>query len=184
MPIARGSYAARTLLVHFVDTNQAVVDALRRQFERFPEVEVSRGDITAMASGVVVSPANSHGFMDGGVDKLYSAFFGPSLTRAVRDAVLGRPEGLLPVGAAVAVATGHSRIHHVIIAPTMEMPEHVPASHAYRALRAALRLMSEDESLGEALYSPGLTTLVGGVAPELAAAEMSEAYADFKLARG
>ncbi len=167
------------MLLHLVDTSLPVFEALRASFARFPEVEVAHGDITVLASGAVVSPANSYGFMDGGVDKVYSAFFGRALVVAVRDAVLARPEGRLPVGAAIAVATGHPTIRHVIVAPTMAMPEHVPAANAYRALRAALRLMSADDTLGDHLYCPGLATLVGGVDPELAAAEMSEAYRDW-----
>jgi O-acetyl-ADP-ribose deacetylase (regulator of RNase III) len=122
------------------------------------------------------------GFMDGGIDRHYAAFFGPTLAERVRDAVLAQPEGHLPIGAAVAVPTGHIRIRHLVLAPTMISPEHVPAVNAYRALRAALRLMTRSPELGPILYSPGLTTLVGGVAPADAANEMALAYADWKTA--
>jgi O-acetyl-ADP-ribose deacetylase (regulator of RNase III) len=57
------------------------------------------------------------------------------------------------------------------------LPEHVPASHAYRALRAALRAAAREPEIGD-LYCPGLATGVGGVEPIDAAREMMVAYAD------
>jgi O-acetyl-ADP-ribose deacetylase (regulator of RNase III) len=65
----------------------------------------------------------------------------------------------------------------------MISPEHVPAANAYRALRAALKLMDRTPELGDTLFCPGLATLVGGVAPDDAAREMSEAYADWRNSR-
>ncbi|TKC94663.1 hypothetical protein E8A74_48070 [Polyangium fumosum] len=116
-------------------------------------------------------------FMDGGVDRAYAAFFGPAFERLVYDAVARRPDGFLPVGAAEIVPTGHARIPYVLLAPTMLMPEHVSASHAYRALRAALRVAARESKI-EDLYCPGLATGVGGVEPDDAAREMAAAYAD------
>lgn len=168
------------LRLHLVDIAEDVVFALEKHFRRFAEVEVCHGDITVLASGAVVSPANSQGFMDGGVDRAYARFFGSGLTRAVRDAVLARPEGHLPVGAALAVPTGNARIPYLVLAPTMFAPEQVPAANAYRAMRAALKLVAASPEIGDALFCPGLTTLVGGVTPDEAAREMSEAYADWR----
>jgi O-acetyl-ADP-ribose deacetylase (regulator of RNase III) len=161
--------------LHLVDVDPLVVAAWRREFQPFPEVEVCQGSILAVARGAVVSPANGYGFMDGGVDRAYAMFFGPALERRVRDVMARQPEGFLPVGAAVIVATGHERIQHVILAPTMLMPEHVPAAHAYRALRAVLRLAVREGGLGD-IFCPGLATGVGGVSPSDAAREMAAAY--------
>ena len=168
--------------LHLVDTNATLVAAWRREFQRFPDVEVLCGDILAVAATAVVSPANGYGFMDGGVDRAYAAFFGPAFERLVYDVVARRPEGFLPVGAAEIVPTGHARVPYVILAPTMLMPEHVPASHAYRALRAALRAAARESEIGD-LYCPGLATGVGCVEPIDAAREMMAAYADAMRAR-
>ena len=110
-------------------------------------------------------------------------FFGRALTRAVREAALAQPEGHVPIGVAIAVPTGHPRIRYLVVAPTMISPEHVPAANAYRSLRAALKLMDRTPELGDTLFCPGLATLVGGVAPDDAAREMSEAYADWRNSR-
>src|SRR5690349_1175201 len=133
--------------LHFVDINRRVVEALRESFGAYSEVSVEHGDLLAVAHYAIVSPANSHGIMDGGIDRDYSQFFTPKLVTAVREAVLARPEGYLPVGAAIRISTGNNRIPHLIVAPTMYMPESVPASNAYRALRAVLRLVNLDPLL-------------------------------------
>jgi O-acetyl-ADP-ribose deacetylase (regulator of RNase III) len=118
--------------------------------------------------------------MDGGIDRAYVRFFGTQLESDVREMIARRPEGLLPVGAAELIHTGHPRIPYMIVAPTMLMPEQVPALNARRAMRAALRVVSAQPSLTRDVYCPGLTTLVGGVAPADAAREMAAAYADWQ----
>lgn len=167
--------------LHFVDIQPAVTEALRVAFSIYAEseVEVSCGDILEMASHCVVSPANSYGFMDGGVDAAYLAYFGQGLQSLVQVAIGRRPEGMLPVGAALAVATGHGRIPYMIVAPTME----VPAQHAGRALRAVLRLLDKEPRLDGEIFCPGLGTWVGHVSPADAAASMAEAYAIWRRTR-
>lgn len=162
--------------LHFVDNNPAVASALKEAFARHPEVGVICGDMLEHARDCVVSPANSYGYMDGGIDAAYAGFFGPQLLVVVQAAIHRRPEGMLPVGAALAVATGHARIPWMIVAPTMEMPEEVPASHAGRALRAALRLIDSEPKLDCHIFCPGLATWVGRVSPVDAAASMLSAY--------
>ena len=164
--------------LHLVDANPAVASALQKAFEPFAEVEVSQGDLLAMAEGCVVSPANSFGYMDGGFDKHLRDFFGLQIESRVQAAVAQRPEGMLPVGASLLIPTGHHKIPHLLLAPTMEMPEHVDASHAYRAMRAVLRLAMAANFPASEVYCPGLATGVGGVTPEAAAHEMARAYFD------
>jgi O-acetyl-ADP-ribose deacetylase (regulator of RNase III) len=166
--------------VHLVDSNPAVVDAWRHCFAEFPEVHIERGNILDVAAGAVLSPANSFGFMDGGIDRAYAAFFGPTLTAAVRNAVLAQPEGHLPIGAAVAIPTGNPRISYLVVAPTMVSPEHAAPAVAYRAFRAALKLMARSPDLGNTLFAPGLATGVGLADPAAVASEMAEAYRDWK----
>ena len=172
--------AHASLRLHLVDHDARVAAALSTAFEAFPEVSVSCDDILRVAHHLVVSPANSQGFMDGGVDRAYAAFFGNALTRRVRDAVLRQPEGALPVGAAIVLLTGHPHIEYLVLAPTMSSPEHVPPTNAYRALRAALRLVNTQDGLAGDWFCPGLTTLVGGAEPSRAASEMAEAYRDWR----
>jgi len=166
--------------LHLVDLNPDVVAAWRIHFASFPEVEIACANLLSVAEHCVLSPANSYGFMDGGIDRAYAAFFGGQIETRVQETIARRPDGLLPVGAAELVLTGHARIPYMIVAPTMLMPEHVPALNARRALRAALRIITSNPDVGRDVYCPGLTTLVGAVSPGEAAAQMAAAYAHWK----
>jgi O-acetyl-ADP-ribose deacetylase (regulator of RNase III) len=166
--------------LHFVDTNQDLIEALRRAFREVPHVTCASGDILEIARHTIVSPANSYGFMDGGIDAAYSAFFGEALQSSVQAAINRRPEGYLPVGASLVVRTGHSRIPYLIVAPTMHIPEEVPSRNCYRAMRAILRLVEDEPCLAEDIFCPGLATGTGRVPVDAAAEAMFQAYADWR----
>lgn len=167
-------------MLHFVDTSREVIDELRRVFVAVDEVVCSQGNILDVARNALVSPANSYGFMDGGIDAAYAEFFGPRLQAAVQAAINRRPEGYLPVGASLAVRTGHDTIPYLIVAPTMHTPEEVPSAHCYRAMRAVLRLMTAEPDIGREVFCPGLATGVGRVPPAEAAEQIFRAYEDWR----
>lgn len=96
------------MTLHFVDINPAVAGALRDAFKGFSGVHVSCANILTVARHCLVSPANSFGYMDGGIDAAYLEFFGPSIQTRVQGAIQRRPEGYLPVGASLWVETGHA----------------------------------------------------------------------------
>jgi O-acetyl-ADP-ribose deacetylase (regulator of RNase III) len=166
--------------LHLVDANPAVVAAWREEFRPFPDVVVQQGDLLALAENTAVSPANGSGFMDGGIDQAYGAFFGPRIEQRVQEAIARQPGGHLPVGASLVVGTGHRRIPFLIVAPTMLLPEAVGEDSCYRALRAVLRLAGKNPEIGRKVFCPGLATGVGRVAPSAAAREMARAYKDWK----
>lgn len=166
--------------LHLVDASSAVVLALQEAFAAHQDVTVQHGDILTVAHGALVSPANSNGFMDGGIDQQYAAFFELVVQKRVLEAVRSRPEGHLPVGASVVVPTDHAKIPYLIVAPTMFAPGAVEAANAYRALRAVLRLHGSHPALDGDVFCPGLATLTGRVSPQDAASEMAEAYDDWR----
>ena len=57
-------------------TEPPLADAWQRFCGDLPNVTIHRGSILDVACDAVVSPANSYGFMDGGIDMVYSQFFG------------------------------------------------------------------------------------------------------------
>src|SRR4051794_40598373 len=85
-------------------------------------VSVHFGDILDVACDAVVSPANSYGFMDGGIDALYSRHFGWGVEERLQKAIRERHHGELLVGTAEIVETGDEGIPYVIAAPTMRVP--------------------------------------------------------------
>lgn len=128
-------------------------------------------------SGVLVSPANSFGFMDGGVDQAYINRY-PDLQNRVQEQIMREWGGELPVGQAIAVKNPES-IHHswVICAPTMRTPatDLRGTINAYLAMRAAVRLyeaLQINFVIDIPLLCPGLGTLSGGMDPKIALAQM------------
>ncbi len=122
------------------DRNPAVVDAWQNEFKGAPDVDVSLGDIFDLTADAIVSPANSFGFMDGGIDLVYSMRFGWGLQERLRDLLRTHHDGELPVGQAVIVETLDLQIPFLISAPTMRVPMDVSGTvNAYLAFRAAIR---------------------------------------------
>jgi hypothetical protein len=89
-----------------VDRAPTVVEALQQAFAEHPEVTVLGDSILSVAENTIVSPANSYGYMDGGVDRLYVAAFGLELEQRVQRTIDRVANGMLPVGSAVLVDTG------------------------------------------------------------------------------
>ncbi len=84
-------------------------------------MSVLRGSILDVACDAVVSPANSFGFVDGGIDLLYAQHFGWEVQDRLQELIRTRHRELL-VGSAKMVETGHARIPFLIAAPTMRVP--------------------------------------------------------------
>src|SRR5882757_6243547 len=70
-----------------------------------PWVRVFRGSVTDLEVAAVVSPANSFGWMRGGIDGVYSRWL-PGIEDRVRAAIAAEWGSELPVGETVLVPTG------------------------------------------------------------------------------
>ena len=151
-------------------------------------VRVHVGSILEVDCDAVVSPANSFGFMDGGIDLVYSEHFGWGLQERLRVAIREHHHGELLVGTAEVVETGDARIPYLIAAPTMRVPMLLRDSvNPYLAARAALLLVQHGEfrsgpkagtPISERISTiafPGLGTGVGGVSPSVCAVQMAAA---------
>lgn len=165
------------------DLHAPLVAAWERAFAGCEAVEVRLGDLLDADADAYVSPANSYGHMDGGIDWDLRERFDLEIEVRVmaRIAELG---GMLPVGQAIVVETGDAEVPYLISAPTMERPCNVAhTQNAYRAMRALLRAWREfeTEQPGEIrrIAVPGLCTGTGGMAPETAAEQMRAAYDEF-----
>lgn len=181
--------------LHLRDISQALVGAWSRAFEGVADVEISRGDIFSMREGplpgdapidvkadAVVSPANSFGFMDGGIDAVYTYVLGDQVQARAQDTIRREYDGELPVGCAFVVPTGRPELPWCVIAPTMRVPEPVPDSvNAYLALRAAL-IAARRQSIGT-LLCPGLATSVGRMPVDRCARQMRRAWDEFVAER-
>lgn len=155
-----------------------------------PNVEIHRGDIFATAPDAVVSPANSFGFMDGGIDAVYTRVFGPGVQARLQERIRARHFGELLVGAADIVETEHREIPYLIAAPTMRVPMILRDTvNAYLAARAVLILIAAGRlddgapvrSRVRRVAFPGLGTGVGRLPAEVCAHQVRAAIEDITL---
>jgi O-acetyl-ADP-ribose deacetylase (regulator of RNase III) len=164
-----------------VDRNAPLAAAWRETFRDHPEVEVTCGDFFSLEADAMVSPANSFGIMDGGLDAVIHVTIGPNVQSAVWNVIREKHHGEIPVGAAEIVATDDVRWPFLVCAPTMRVPEDVSRTlNAYLAFRAILLAVQRHKASSAApirsLLCPGLGTGVGAMPPRRCAAQMRVAY--------
>lgn len=163
------------------DIKTDLVEAWEEAFGAVPEVEISEGDIFQRTADAIVSPANSFGFMDGGIDLAYSRHFGWELQARLQVRIRKDFGGELPVGVAAIVETDHPDIPFMVSAPTMRVPMVVDETvNAYLAFRAALLAVQAHNATGGAkiasILCPGMGTAVGRMRSETCARQMRAAY--------
>jgi len=164
------------LELFLVDNNYDLVIELQKAFLPYPEVKILCDNILNVAECSVVSPANSFGRMDGGIDLVYANYFGWDLQERVMDAIDRLPRAILPVGSSIIVKTNHKKIPYLIVSPTMRTPEPVPASNAYFAMSSTLKVAHQNPKKIKTIFCPGLGTGVGKIPYADAAKEMASAY--------
>jgi len=155
-----------------VDRNQSVVDAWRAQ-----GLAGEFGSIFDHPAAAIVSPANSFGFMDGGIDLAYSERFGWHVQDRVQKRIVDEFDGELLIGQALTVATDDVDWPHLISAPTMRVPMIIPdATHIRLATRAAIREAISSQM--ESVVIPGMGAGCGQVRPEWVACMMKAGIED------
>lgn len=170
----------------------ALAEAWRRACAGLPQVSVHAGSILDVACDAMVSPANSFGFMDGGIDALYLRRFGIGLQDRLQRRIAERHHGELLVGSAEIVETGDPATPYLVAAPTMRVPMILGRQtvNCYLAARAALLLVRHGlhadgphagrpihERIGTIAF-PGLGTGVGQVPVAICARQVRQAIED------
>src|SRR5436190_3100647 len=168
--------------------------AWERHCGDLPDVSIYCGSILDLSVDAVVSPANSFGFMDGGIDHLYSHHFGWKVQDQLQELIRTRHHGELLVGTAEIVETGHPRIPFVIAAPTMRVPMILRDTvNPYLAARAVFRLIQHGlvpagalagervEAVVTSVAFPGLATGIGRVGPNTCAHQVRAAIEEVLL---
>lgn len=173
-----------------------LADAWQQHCGDLPDVSVHHGSILDLSVDAVVSPANSFGFMDGGIDHLYSHRFGWDVQARLQELIRSRHHGELLIGSADIVETGNLRIPFLIAAPTMRVPMVLTDTvNPYLAARAVLLLIKHGtvasgalagEPVATAVQSlafPGLGTGIGRVSPNTCARQVRAAIEEVILGR-
>lgn len=155
-------------------------------------VKIHRGSIFDVKCDAIVSPANSFGFMDGGLDLAILEYFGGHVQERLQKLIQTRHHGELLVGLAEVVDTDHDEIPYLIAAPTMRVPTILTETvNVYLATRAILTLVkfgtvpdgTPVKHIIETIAIPGLGTGTGKVPPDICAHQMQVAIADILLSQ-
>jgi O-acetyl-ADP-ribose deacetylase (regulator of RNase III) len=168
-----------------VDPNIALCTAFRAYFVDLPGVSVVQGRFEDLPEfDCMVSPANSFGLMDGGVDAAIIRFFGADLMSKVQRYIIAEFLGEQPVGTSFIVETDHPQHPYLAHTPTMRVPMDIAhMDHVYVAMAAMLRAVHHHNGSANRLIRtiacPGLGTGTGKVPFREAARQMALAYRYF-----
>ncbi|ALE01901.1 macro domain-containing protein [Candidatus Pseudothioglobus singularis] len=168
--------------LYLIDSKLELCDKWRQVFSGFPEVEVLTGDYFQQSADAIVSPANSFGIMDGGLDLAIRNELGFQVEKDIQEVILKKYHGEMPIGSAEIINTNHNKWSYLIAAPTMRIPENVAytlnAYIAFRAILIAINSFNESKPKRpiKSLICSGLGTGIGSMEPVKCAAQMRAAY--------
>ncbi len=163
------------------DKNPELIEAWEADFVGLSNVTVRGGNILLVKADAIVSPANSFGFMDGGIDWSISEMLDWKIQPIVQQAIRSKHAGELLVGAAEIVSTGSQHFPYLICAPTMRVPQNVSNTiNAFLSMRATLLAVNAfNRTNGNPIGSvaiPGLATGTGRMPFAKCARQMRAAY--------
>ncbi|MFF4654535.1 macro domain-containing protein [Streptomyces sp. NPDC001381] len=149
------------LEVVLTDLNAKVVEAWRAAFADTPGIEIRKGSILTEKADAWVSPTNSRGLMNGGVDAVVKRHLGAGIQLRVQRAIRDRFGGRLPVGSAVCVPSGATNPKFLISTPTMEQSSENVSETLNVALACAAAFQAIHRQNSEAPGSIRSVALVG-----------------------
>ncbi len=160
----------------------SLYQAFQENFSYLPRVEIVNNYFQKLEEyDCLVSPANSFGMMDGGMDAAITKFFGRSLEEKVQKRILDDYLGEQPIGTSLIIKTGHPRHPFLAHTPTMRVPMKIQGRDisyvAMWAMLLAIRRYNKDfPNSIKSVVCPGLGTGIGQVAYTEAARQMALAY--------
>ncbi|MDX1996027.1 MAG: macro domain-containing protein [bacterium] len=168
-----------------VDVHPAFLEAAKHYFAELPNVELVHGPFELLSDyDCMVSPANSFGLMDGGIDAAIIRYFGEDLMRRVQARIISEYLGEQPVGTCMLVETLHPRHPFLAHTPTMRVPMTIARTdNVYKAMWALLLAVHHHNQINErkieSIACPGLGTGTGQVPFRQAARQMALAYRNY-----
>ncbi|GAB3802648.1 macro domain-containing protein [Micromonospora zhanjiangensis] len=173
------------LRVVLSDINAKVVQSWLGAFADSPDVEIVKGSIINQQVDAWVSPTNSHGAMNGGVDAAIKRHLGAGIQLRVQRAIRDRFGGSLPIGSAVCVPSGAANPKFLISTPTMQQSvenvrETLNVALACAAAFQAVHMQNQREPGSIASVAlVGMGAATGKVPPQVCANLMWAGYTLF-----
>ena len=168
-----------------VARDRALHQAFQKRFDYLPNVTFANCEFERLSSyDCLVSPANSFGMMDGGMDAAITAFFGLQLMERVQQRILDDYLGEQSVGTSFIIATGNPQYPFLAHTPTMRVPMQIIGTDIpYMAMWAMLLAVRQYNRTAidriVKIACPGLGTGIGRFPPTEAARQMALAYDHF-----
>jgi O-acetyl-ADP-ribose deacetylase (regulator of RNase III) len=168
-----------------VDVQAELCEAWSHSFKDLPRITIHNGQFQEVKEfDCMVSPANSFGLMDGGIDLAIRNYFGMQLQKNVRKVIEKEYYGEQPVGTSIIVFTENDDYPFLAHTPTMRVPSDISnTDNVYNAMFAMLRSVANhnrhDKLKINKVLCPGLGTATGRVKPKEAARQMALAYKNF-----
>jgi O-acetyl-ADP-ribose deacetylase (regulator of RNase III) len=168
----------------FCDRNIQNLEALRNAFNNLHHFEFVQNNITSVKADCIVSPANSYGLMDGGVDRTinYSLNY---ISEKVKKIIQFRYGGEQPVGTCFIVPVENNQMttgnyKYLAHTPTMRIPKDVSnTDNAYIAFRALLTELFDHNRQYNDINTIVMTSFCSGagkMSPTQAAQQMRLAF--------
>ena len=164
-----------------VGLKKEILDDLQKSFQDLPNFEFRRTNILQVTQAdCIVSPANSYGLMDGGVDGPINYGLNYIDARIVRPYIQKYFYGEQPVGTCVIFETGQNNYRYLAHTPTMRIPTDVSnTQNPYLAFRALLReLLNHNKKYNniKTVLMTGFCTGAGNFSADKAGKQMRIAY--------
>lgn len=165
-----------------VDLNPKMVEAWEDSFDENPEVVILNGSMLEQTVDAWVSPTNSQGSMDGGLDAVIKKHFGQEIENRLKKQIHKNHAGFLPVGEATCITTGQDNPKFLISTPTMSSSSEDISDTMNVALACAAAFQSvhmqnqREHGSITSVALPGLGTNTGKVPVEICADLMWTGY--------
>jgi O-acetyl-ADP-ribose deacetylase (regulator of RNase III) len=166
------------MTIQLIDRNNEMCHSWWNYFNTCKDVAIFNADIFDHKTDCIVSPANSFGFMNGGLDSVIRHNFGYWIQEFLQDIIKKEFNGEMLVGQAKAIRTKHSDIKLLICAPAMRVPMILPKDsvNIYLASKAIFDIVKKNNI--QTVSISGLGTGVGQVPHDICARQMRQAYDD------
>jgi O-acetyl-ADP-ribose deacetylase (regulator of RNase III) len=178
----------KDITFHLCDFNQELIEMWTLYFGdmvnfKFYNCDIFSVPIPIDTINAIVSPSNSFGDLQGGIDFIYFKKFGYKLEEQLQQTIIEKKFGELIIGDALILEMNKFyNYQYFIAAPTMRVPMCVDKSvNAYLAFRATLIELIKFNTNNESykinhVVCPGLATGIGKIPAELCARQMFQAY--------
>lgn len=173
----------KQLKIQLVYKEAGLGAAWKEDFSEYENVEIIEEDIVKVACDAIVSPANSFGFMDGGLDIHLSETLGWHIQDELQERISKLEERELLVGKSMIIPTKNEKIPYLISAPTMRVPMSfniATSANAYLAMKAILIAAKKHPDI-QTVAIPGLCTGCGRMPFHIASNQMFLAYDEIIL---